>query len=535
MASNGGSTPLAVAPSIAMKTVVVLGAAYGGARAAQLIAADLPDGWRIVVIDRNSHVNHVYILPRLAVLAGHEHKAFIPYDNIFNLPHKPDPTKHIFIQAHIQSLSANSVTLSRAFPEHGIPTDVLHFDYAVYALGSHLPPPLNLWHAVPDDKPSAGHAYNGNKAESIAWLKRKQAVIEAAASVLVVGGGALGIQFATDIAAVYPAKSVTLLHSRARLLPRFDSAMHTEILQALESMNVNVILGERLDLASATPGHRTVRTTSGRSIAADLVLLCTGQHPNTQLLQALDVRTVDGTTGLAQVLRSMQLGVIASPPTSVDTPPAFTSTSTSAPAPAPAVEADTAEGGEGGEDALAAALAQIALLDADADASAPASPSLSCFDSSSSGYLSDSSASDADATSDAGEEQTQQNEEEQEDTETTPYPHIFVVGDAADAFGAIPAGHNAYWQAGVAARNVLALIAAGESSRAEDEDVELERYTPGPPAIKVSLGLKKNVYQVNGEVGLGAETRDDLNAASIWGYFGCPIGEGEGEEAGMWR
>lgn len=31
--------------------------------------------------------------------------------------------------------------------------------------------------------------------------------------------------------------------------------------------------------------------------------------------------------------------------------------------------------------------------------------------------------------------------------EPTPYPHIFAIGDAADAFGAIPAGHNAYTQA----------------------------------------------------------------------------------------
>jgi hypothetical protein len=32
------------------------------------------------------------------------------------------------------------------------------------------------------------------------------------------------------------------------------------------------------------------------------------------------------------------------------------------------------------------------------------------------------------------------------DLEHTPYPHLFVTGDAADAFGAIPAGHNAYAQ-----------------------------------------------------------------------------------------
>jgi hypothetical protein len=39
------------------KTVVILGAAYGGARAARMLAQTLPAGWRLVVIDRNSHMN----------------------------------------------------------------------------------------------------------------------------------------------------------------------------------------------------------------------------------------------------------------------------------------------------------------------------------------------------------------------------------------------------------------------------------------------------------------------------------------------
>jgi len=37
------------------------------------------------------------------------------------------------------------------------------------------------------------------------------------------------------------------------------------------------------------------------------------------------------------------------------------------------------------------------------------------------------------------------------------------------------------------------------------------------------LPQKKNVYEVNGVVGVGKETRDDLNAAAIWSYFGCPV------------
>ncbi|KAJ7100583.1 hypothetical protein C8R43DRAFT_247667 [Mycena crocata] len=464
------------------KTVVVLGASYGGARAAHLIAAGLPAGWRIVLVDRNSHVNHVYILPRLAVLAGHEHKAFVPTDNIFNVS-TDTPAEHMFLHTHVEGLSAHSVKLARAFPEHGIPTDELHFDYAIYALGSHLPGPLSLW-GTPSERV---HQYGGTKVEAIAWLKGKQRAIEEAASVLVVGGGALGIQFATDIAAIHPDKAVTLLHSRTRLLPRFDHAMHTEILQALESSDVDVVLGERLDLSTVTDSdpdgklrQRTVRTTTGREINADLVLLCTGQRPNTELLTGVDARTVDSGTALAHVLRTMQLGMLPSSP----------------PTPASSVPSSSSSADSGDITSLEEALARIALQ-------------------------AEASVADDDTSEDA--------------EETTPYPHIFVVGDAADAFGAVPAGHNAYYQAEVAARNLLRLVrvesgtaATGEARGADDD--ELEWYTPGPPAIKVSLGLHKNAYQVNGVVGVGKETRDDLNAAAMWGYFGCPVEDPDGEE-----
>jgi chemotaxis response regulator CheB len=44
-------------PRKSTKTVVILGAAYGGARAARMLAHTLPPDWRLVVIDRNSHMN----------------------------------------------------------------------------------------------------------------------------------------------------------------------------------------------------------------------------------------------------------------------------------------------------------------------------------------------------------------------------------------------------------------------------------------------------------------------------------------------
>jgi len=103
----------------------------------------------------------------------------------------------------------------------------------------------------------------------------------------------------------------------------------------------------------------------------------------------------------------------------------------------------------------------------------------------------------------------------------TQYPNIFVIGDAADAFDALKAGHTAYHQAEVAARNVLRLIHGKEKMGfATEEDLELEEYAPGPPAIKVSLGLTKSVYEVNGIIGTRNDGRDDLNAAEMWAAYG---------------
>ncbi|KAJ7788844.1 hypothetical protein B0H13DRAFT_2299141, partial [Mycena leptocephala] len=613
------------------KTVVVLGASYGGARAAQVIAAGLPEGWRLVLIDRNSHLNHVYILPRLAVLPGHEHKAFIPYDNIFNLrpslpshslPHHSRNAKCTFIQATILSLTPHSITLSRVVPELGVGRDgVLGFDYAVYALGSRLPEPLDLWGApssancnppsiallppcpnssssltcvdanAMNDKSVVMHApYGGTKPEGIAWLRRKQRVVRAG-------------EFASDIASVHPTKRVTLLHSRARLLPRFDGGgeggdgeggeesggMHAEILQALHALNVHVVLGERVDLSSLfylapsdsgandTTTARTVRTTTGREMGADLVysscaytfpmipppplsfrlpphrilptfpslpspsrpppslLPNTPLHrpnPNTALLRALDPRVVDPKSGLARVGRGMQLAFAIAPPTEGGDPDADRDAGsgagirtkegatrmkegaecTPAPAPAPA-PADTTDHGDAQDDEddtslLAAALAEIDLLDAasgsssssssddgleadslaldpSSDASPPhslanerdgqaAEPSPSA---SSPASPSHSLVNEQDFTAEETAVLTPETDEahttlyphfKQEPT-STPYPHIFAIGDAADAFGALPAGHNAWAQGEVAGRNVLRLISRHGASAIADE------------------------------------------------------------------
>lgn len=491
------------------RTVVVLGGSYGGSRAVQILMEGLPQGWRVVLVDRNSHLNHVYNFSRYAVLPGHEHKAFIPYNNIpySSLSDIHSCSSHVRVQATVTSIDNHRIILSPNLQE--CQQSSLDFDYAIYALGSHLPSPIDLWNYQKEGgmksslEPPGIQQYGGTKSEGISSLRERQKRVEAATSVLVVGGGALGIQFASDIAAVYPQKRVTLLHSRHRLLPKFDDTVHEDALQGLQELNVRVILGERLDFESlqhtsvkkGSPELRVVRTLSGQELSADLLLLCTGQIPNTGLLRNLDPCAVDPDTGLACVLRTMQLCV---------PPPSF----------------GLHESQADSDDDVLRQMKNLALGIDEVIGQPKLSPSIVHADiHSKSSYpdalyslysLSPLSSTDTLIQSDPCQE--------------TLYPNIFVVGDAADAFDAIKAGHTSYHQAEVAARNILRLIhrdgkKAGIAAEG-DLDSELEEYAPGPPAIKVSLGMTKSVYEVNGVVGTRNDGVEDLNAAAMWAACG---------------
>lgn len=123
------------------------------------------------------------------------------------------------------------------------------------------------------------------------------AEIKRATKVLIAGGGALGIQFASDIADLYnnpdnvshlslaegeappPKKDITLVHSRDRFLPLYKQEMHDEIVRRLEVLGVKVILGERLQLPPQEedkPGTlKTVKLRDGRELEYDLLVrLC---------------------------------------------------------------------------------------------------------------------------------------------------------------------------------------------------------------------------------------------------------------------
>ncbi|KAJ7883563.1 hypothetical protein B0H13DRAFT_2344071 [Mycena leptocephala] len=296
------------------KTVVVLGAASGG-----LLEGGIHTSIRYILPRSRSYLGTNIKLARPSVsfkffqpalfLTTPFHYAVIPYDNIFNL----GPSIHSFRERPMHSIHPSHHPRPHPALPHPLvrgaqaeveKDGVLCSDYAVYALGSRLPAPLNLWDTSAHPTLHAPYAYGRTKA-GIAWLKRKQHVVEEAASVLVLlGVGSLGIQFASDIAAIHPTKhvTVTVLRSRARLLPlpRFGGSVGGGLAGAEgqgEEKSGDGGEGETLQALHALNSQDDDSTEDeGREIGADLVLLLPAKWPNTLNAHhrppALDARAV---------------------------------------------------------------------------------------------------------------------------------------------------------------------------------------------------------------------------------------------------
>lgn len=230
------------------RNIVVVGASFAGCHVARLVARSLPptSPYRVVVVEPNSHFHFTWVLPRFCVVRGHENKAFIPYAGV--AAGAPDGVLR-WIAGRAEGVSPVSVTVSGG---EEVPYDVL-----VVATGSRVDGGL----------PSRVNCTDRD--EAARRMRAMQDRIEAAATVVVVGGGAAGVEVATDAKDLYPDKMVILVHSRSAVMHRFGSKLQAAAQQGLERLGVHVVLEERLVAHDAAA--KTVTLRSGREIACDLV------------------------------------------------------------------------------------------------------------------------------------------------------------------------------------------------------------------------------------------------------------------------
>lgn len=172
-----------------------------------------------------------------------------------------------FVQGSIESMNGKQAKLANG--------GVIAFKQAVIASGSRYPS-LSL------AKSHSEFDYAGRNQEML----NEHATLAAAKSVLVIGGGAVGVELAGEIASAFPNKNITLAHSGSTLLDNMVPKAQTKAFEQLTAKGVKVKLNRRFTQDENKAGNQYRCIKSNDVIQADLVYNCVGMVPNTEFLKA---------------------------------------------------------------------------------------------------------------------------------------------------------------------------------------------------------------------------------------------------------
>lgn len=107
--------------------------------------------------------------------------------------------------------------------------------------------------------------------------------------VVIIGAGAVGIEFAGEIKNYYPNIDVTLIHSRSQVLSSepLPSEVKDQVGTILEEEGVKVVLGNRANITELPSGEYEVKLADGRILTADFVIDSTKKgEPTTGIIPA---------------------------------------------------------------------------------------------------------------------------------------------------------------------------------------------------------------------------------------------------------
>ncbi|KAG2193861.1 hypothetical protein INT47_010006 [Mucor saturninus] len=256
---------------MSVKNIVIVGGGFAGtqlATALEKILTKVNDKeFRIILVEKKTHFYHAIGGLRSAV-TDWDNKIMIPYTNLFN------NESNLVIQASAIELNKKSITLDRNVPDFGT---TLQFDYLILATGTRYPAPAK----------ATALDYDA----TVEHLVTLRAEIKAAKSIVIVGGGPVGIELAGEIRDVYADTKITVVHNEDSLLNASTPKLRKKCEILLEKGNVNLILSDSVILPTAAnsyyhPQDKVVETKSGKSLTdIDLVLLAFGNRPETDWLK----------------------------------------------------------------------------------------------------------------------------------------------------------------------------------------------------------------------------------------------------------
>lgn len=269
------------------KNVVVVGGGQAGVETVKLLSKTL-DGSQYRLILINPLPYRILLIATLRAVVSDrdnlENKIFFPFDKEF---HEGNGE---FIQASVVSIQDQGKSGGSVVLDNG---ETVSYHVLILAPGSTWPGPS----AFPNDP---------NQVKDHIYKLRER--FAKAQHVVIVGGGAIGIETAGEIRDVWPDKKVTLIHSGTQLLnATYPDRFRRKALTSMQNRDINVILGDQVDGISDVRVVEGVITRQAQSIPdADLVVPCFGPRPNTGFI-ASSLADAVTSAGLVSVRPTLQL------------------------------------------------------------------------------------------------------------------------------------------------------------------------------------------------------------------------------------
>jgi NADH dehydrogenase FAD-containing subunit len=84
------------------------------------------------------------------------------------------------------------------------------------------------------------------KLDGVTYLQKHAQKVARSSKIVLIGGGAVGVQMATDIKELYPDKSVVLVHSRKQVMNKFHHKLHDIIAERCVELGIDMRVGSRV-------------------------------------------------------------------------------------------------------------------------------------------------------------------------------------------------------------------------------------------------------------------------------------------------
>jgi len=247
--NNGKPEAQALSPGPVKKRLVIIGAGFAGIEAADKLCRC----FSVTLVDWKDYFEFTPGILRCFVNPNKIKLLCLPLASL---------NKRVnFVKAEVTNVSPSEVTLKCESEATGL--RLLPFDFLIIGSGSSYTAPI---------KPCSSDHTIALRYQSLCAACK---TLKLAKTVLIIGGGLVGVELAAEIVSVYTHKHVIVVHGNASLLQNMQPGAQKYAEKWLRKRGVVINLGVKAQEVSMTG----CVLEGGRKIQADVVYDCTGSKP----------------------------------------------------------------------------------------------------------------------------------------------------------------------------------------------------------------------------------------------------------------